>query len=760
MRNPFSILAQRPDKSLKDPDSRVVIAIAAIIMLVAFVGAVIVCLTSLPITEGWYETLIYLEKHGLKAYSTAAFVLPPVTILDFRLLDFITRSNFAANRLIGLLVTLLDAGMLFYWLRQFVSISAAAFASAFIFTIMTTQPIYIPGDYHDIVQLFLTIGLWLLLTPAIFDKSPLKTATLVRIIAAGAIVQMLLLTKQNVGLMLFIGFAILLVANFLRSAATKAFSSTKKIAVLGIAYTLAFTLTGIIFLKLFDPSSSFWSRYVSFFLIGSKGSAFYASTRIIHDGNNLQTIVPGFLIAAFISLTITAFLYIKKRIQIQKNAASAIGSLSIISEIRSNSLTILLALSPIILTLIVLNGILSASNIFLWDLWPCIFTFTCYFLDIITTSISVSRNKNQDGFAVTRIILFGMVLFGHSMTAALNIVGMAIFFAYYLAICTEHSIQQSRKLGIQWQHLTLIAVSIATAVFTTKLELTKLSTPYSWWGMQEPPVFSSSAKTTLPYLSGMHLTADRMHMIESIVHVVDHETQPTDRILVYPHMPIFYMLTNRLPETTTYVQWFDFATNDTLLPDFRKISQSPPKVIVEMSLPQTVYTGHESLLGRVVPQRPFSAYIQCMTDNGAYQEINRFFYNRSDALQGTYSLRSDNAVSPETIDALAAHAAHYNAASFVVTGGLALDGTVVPLADIQKIADQRAAGFGGFVVSGNSDELPKFLQFLQNQTHIKLKPAYDNFILRVLKRQPKWENSQAQCPTVLQSALDNLAENK
>jgi hypothetical protein len=186
------------------------------------------------------------------------------------------------------------------------------------------------------------------------------------------------------------------------------------------------------------------------------------------------------------------------------------------------------------------------------------------------------------------------------------------------------------------------------------------------------------------------------------------------------------------------------------------VSQSPPKVIVEMSVPSAVYTGHESLLGRTVPQRPFTDYLQCMIDNGAFQELNRFFYNRSSALDGKYSLRTMRAISAEEVDQLAALALPYRAASYVVTGAMGLDGSVVTLPDIQKFADQKSSGFGGIVITGNSDELPRFLRYLKQKTHIVLSPRDDNFILRVLKRTNGWKTLGSACSASLRQSLQSL----
>jgi hypothetical protein len=146
-----------------------------------------------------------------------------------------------------------------------------------------------------------------------------------------------------------------------------------------------------------------------------------------------------------------------------------------------------------------------------------------------------------------------------------------------------------------------------------------------------------------------------------------------------------------------------------------------------------------------------------MADNGAFVELKRFFYNRSNALEGTYNLRTSRAISAEGVNQIAALAVHYPAASYVVTGALGLDGSVITLSEIQKIADQKSTGFGGIVVKGNSDELPEFLKYLADTTHVKLTPSDDNFILRILKRQDNWSALQQDCPLRLRESLRLLA---
>jgi hypothetical protein len=216
------------------------------------------------------------------------------------------------------------------------------------------------------------------------------------------------------------------------------------------------------------------------------------------------------------------------------------------------------------------------------------------------------------------------------------------------------------------------------------------------------------------------------------------------------------MLTNRLPETKTYVQWFDFSTESSLISDFTHVSEAPPKVIIEMSVPNSVYVGHESLLGRTLPQRPFADYLQCMVDSGAFEEMNRFFYNRSSALEGEYNLRTTRAISAEEVDQLAALALPYRVASYVVTGAMGLDGNMVLLPDIQRFADQKSNEFGGIVITGNSNELPHFLRYLRQKTHIALSPRDDNFILRVLKRDGQWKELGRSCVPSFQQSLQGV----
>lgn len=756
----FSLESDRKSEPHQKDGGRIVGIIAILMFSIAMAGAFFVSVTSFPFTDGWYETLVFLEKHGLQPYNSLEFVLPPMTIVDFRIIDWLTHSNFAADRLIGVFITFLDAALLFAWMRRFTATAAAAFASAALFVLMTAEPLYIPGDYHDIVQLFLTTALILLIRPSLYDDTKPDARSTAEVALSGVVIQLLLLTKQNVGLGTFLGYLAILGCMALMAIQKRNKALAVKAATYAGTYVIAFALTGMLFLAVSVPGLPAWTLYKSFFLVGSKGSPLYAGTRLLHDPNNFVTIWPAFLIAAVIVLILFAQKYLVQRL----GQADLQGTLlDDPSFKRYSRITVSLALAvvPIIATLYLCGSIVQADNVWLWNFWPCIVVFTCYFLDLFSLVSGTFQEQSQASqrhptlFHMARILIFGMVMLAHSMTAALNIVGLAVFFGYYSAMLVDRALGWAGTIDESWQKFASVAALILSLLCVVKLELSKFDTPYAWWGMQEPPVYASSTKVDLPYLSGLRFSEDRARMITSIVSKVRNETTPSDPILVYPYTPMFYMLTDRLPETKTYVQWFDFATERSLISDFAHVSRTPPKVIIEMSVPSNVYSGHESLLGRTMPQLPFTDYLQCMVGTGAFEELDRYFYNRSrsSALDGDYNLRTMRAISAQEVDQLASLALP---ASYVVTGALGLDGSVIKLPDIQRFADQKSNSFGGIVVMGNSDDLPHFLKYLNKKTRIVLSPRDDNFILRVLKRTSDWKSLGSGCASSLRESLQAI----
>lgn len=723
------------------------------------IGAVLVALACFPISEGWYEALIFLDHHGLRPYRDVEFLLPPVVILFFRFLDHVTHENFALNKIIGIVVALVDAGLIYYWIRKRFSALTASVVATLAFVVNTTMPSYTAADYHDLDQGFTTLTLILLLSDSLSGIWSASRARLLTLLGAGVALQFLLMTKQNIGVVVAGAYFA-----YMLWSVCAAFWSHRVVAALqniaDIALVAAtFLLTGPFILWLANVQEGYipFLKYLS--STQSKGSPLYFATRIVHDSNNYNLVWPPIVFATFVAIWTLAFQYV---VPLWKSRGYTVESFTggrIPAAYIEVAKWALLMYIPYKIFLVLFGNIATQDPMSLWDVWPSQIAMTGLLVDIIFTCWRAVDSKAPTLFggnvrlSALRVVLFAAIIYANSFTSALSSVGLLLPCAYYTACVLEYVFNIVVKQNPRWARAVLFCLSATLVLLIGRLEIMKFTSPYSWWGMEEPPIYASSVPGNLPAMRGLLLDPDRRSMIDDVVRDIHRYTTQDQKILAYPDIPVFYYLADRLPMTRTFVQWFDVANFRTLIGDFRKIEHHPPRVIVEMSLPHLVYLGHESLLGLDLPQKPFAQYLSCMTAVGAFKSVDRFFYNRTGAITGTYNLRTARPLSASDVAGIAAVVGTFKLRADAVTGALGFGGNVTSMEALQSLPDQRARLFNGISIQGSGQELPLLLEYIEGKMGVRFVADQDNYILEVLVRQGGWHKTGAPCVAQLEKGL-------
>ena len=150
----------------------------------------------------------------------------------------------------------------------------------------------------------------------------------------------------------------------------------------------------------------------------------------------------------------------------------------------------------------------------------------------------------------------------------------------------------------------------------------KMQQPYQWWGLREPAVHEATESLSIPALHGIAVSPATKAAIEGVTAAIDSASQPGDDVFVFPHIPIFYLLSDRYPSTFTLVQWFDFASRRAVEDDLRRIERRPPRVIVIAEIPETVYDAHEDMFanGAVSAQREMRDGLMRLIRTAAYRQ--------------------------------------------------------------------------------------------------------------------------------------------
>ena len=162
----------------------------------------------------------------------------------------------------------------------------------------------------------------------------------------------------------------------------------------------------------------------------------------------------------------------------------------------------------------------------------------------------------------------------------------------------------------------LMTVSMSLSIVSSKIVI-----PYSWWGLTESDMRQASNQIDVPYMNDILVSAQTKHGIETIVSITNEHSAPGDSIFAFPHIPIFYLLTDRYPVTFTLVQWFDVASDANVVKDIERIKTNLPKVIIHTRINEIIMRSHETMFRNTAAEsglRKMSAALDLIESENNY----------------------------------------------------------------------------------------------------------------------------------------------
>ena len=199
--------------------------------------------------------------------------------------------------------------------------------------------------------------------------------------------------------------------------------------------------------------------------------------------------------------------------------------------------------------------------------------------------------------------------------------GLALVVANYLSIFQNGSGAPAaiwgRRLG-----LSAIGLIVICAVAF------KINRPYAWEGMIEPLVLRPSKPTHLPQLQGLNLSPGTVDRLENTVSLIQTHSTKDDEILVFPHLPIFYLLADRQPCAFSYVHFWDVCPDFVARADAARIltpEHEPQVIVVGLYTEEEIRTLERNFrAGQPSGQRDLIAAIDTLTRSGRYELLGTF----------------------------------------------------------------------------------------------------------------------------------------
>jgi hypothetical protein len=184
-------------------------------------------------------------------------------------------------------------------------------------------------------------------------------------------------------------------------------------------------------------------------------------------------------------------------------------------------------------------------------------------------------------------------------------VGLGIFVAAFLTLGTTTSAALLPTL--------LLFTGLSAYCFANKFEA-----PYAWWQVKTASVTQTICEPTSEVMNGLCFDPGEMAKINSIVDEIRKRTNPNDPIYVFPHMPIFNLISGRPPFANAVESWYDFMSDKQANKVADQLTLDPPKIIVFAKLPDNVADAHEKYFrsNKVLGQRRIlSAISQLLEQN-------------------------------------------------------------------------------------------------------------------------------------------------
>jgi hypothetical protein len=205
----------------------------------------------------------------------------------------------------------------------------------------------------------------------------------------------------------------------------------------------------------------------------------------------------------------------------------------------------------------------------------------------ILSVYKVVVEKKSEYIDLLAIACFSIgLIYGTGMSAAVSESGvflpLGLLFGYLIFIHSKY--HAGRVLCIA---LLLILMAYMASL--------KYIEPYRWWGLVESDVRKAVYQINVKYLEGLYLSKNSAYLFSETTRIIDKYSSQNDFVFTFPSIPVFYMLSNREPRTSLIVQWFDITSDEAAFEQADLLLRFPPKIIVLLQLPTSVWEGHENL---------------------------------------------------------------------------------------------------------------------------------------------------------------------
>ena len=561
-----------------------------------------------PITEGWFSEYAHLIRKGWIPYTDFPLLLPPLYPLQLAAFQAIFGEQIIALRLLGMAVSCGIAVALFDILRNVFNPWIAAIAASFALFHYQMGNAFFGYDFTQFLTLYLLIAGAFLARYTHRCSAPSAPYHLPMLcVGAGLFIALAVLIKQSNGGMaaVFLGLTSLVVMfklnrwqKALQHVAWMAFGGVIPVALMlgwlasvgaldkffSSIVTDALASKGGVGIIAFKWVGEFFQWPTHLYLSGEV----LGQLAMIIGGIVFMSCAIGFGVSVIkqqpMQLKNIMQIFFKRDVWLAGHAPMVIGLFATVMLCA----LILLIYYQYCAWCVALAGIgqLVYNQTFFWSVY-------LYVIGFIVALIWFLLRPEKN--AALTVVIFGLGLgltFGNGTSAGLSeistFVGVSLLFAWLMQLAVPFVLPAIIPLAL-WLCLSALLIE------------QKFQKPYHWWSVESGDARHKSCADSKGILSGICVPDDQYTKMQRITDDILRHSKPDEPIYVFPHIPIFYLLADRLPFAGGVVSWFDFMSDRQAIELSQKLRDNPPPVIVVADLDELVLTTHERLFRNKQP---------------------------------------------------------------------------------------------------------------------------------------------------------------
>lgn len=552
--------------------------ISVIFTALSILPILLTCFYIFPINNGWWPYYNYLEFNNLRMYADFNNVYAP---LFTRFVEPIAAISFRpiVSLSFGILRVYFLFFLVYYLLRKYFDWSIALLGSYILVIFQIQSSVFMPDDYH-IFERTVLILCFFVYSNIILDTENsniyFKT-TLLALLSS-----LLIYSKQNVGILCSLSFYLGLIRYDILS---------EKKRYINLIYIIQLIIGVLFFGKLLGIN---YDQFLEISIRNdSKGTSLSILTNFLLNKNNYDYIVMGLFSATALFFVVDTPFISNIKINIHKKLNN-----SKILNYSNYKLFIF------ILLIYLFNRFYKHSE-------PIVVAIAVVSIISLTFLSVLSKNK------IFSLIYPGLgLLYANSMTS--DFAGEALILVVVPIICILINVINFHKIKFNYILLVLFITIYSASIF-----FKKANTPYSWWGFTQSRITEAYYAPPYEMLSGLKVDRATNEVLEKIKYYIDNYSFGKSDVYLYPHLPFFYILHNKLPPTKNSIQWFDVIKNSEMNNEVDYIKKSNNlNLIILFDPPYSVYNGHQNMKKIRLPQFEFIDQINELQKSNKYELID------------------------------------------------------------------------------------------------------------------------------------------